>query len=109
MNYLIIFIGLLSLLDLYCTLKWININPYMEANPIMRCLWTMNPVIFVLFKVVVTLVFCLIAFKFKDNRLLGRLIWLPFCVYVLVVFVHLSGLQYKEVCEWPVWAVFLLN
>lgn len=21
----------------------------------------------------------------------------------------LSGLQYKEVCEWPVWAVFLLN
>lgn len=92
MDYLIVSIGFMSLFDLYCTLQWIGTSPYMEANPIMRWLWIANPMLFILFKILITLAFCLIAFKFKDNKLMRRLIWLPFCVYVLV-----SGLQYKEV------------
>ena len=91
MDYLIVTIGLMSLFDLYCTLQWIALNPYMEANPFMLCLWFANPFLFIIFKIAATLIFCLIAFKFKDNKLMRRLIWLPFCVYVLVIFVHCGG------------------
>jgi hypothetical protein len=88
-DYLIVFIGLLSIFDLYCTLGWIGSNPYMEANPLMRWLWVLEPWLFVLFKFFVTLVFCLVGFKYRDNRLFGRLIWLPFCIYGVVCFIHL--------------------
>lgn len=91
MGLYVIAIGLMSLFDLYCTLQWIESNPYMEANPVMRCLWLVNPILFILFKIITTILFCLIAFKFKDNKLMRRLIWLPFCVYVFVVFVHCGG------------------
>ena len=91
MDYLIVTIGLMSLFDLYCTLQWIESNPYMEANPVMRCLWFVNPILFILFKIITTMLFCLIAFKLRDNKLMRRLIWLPFCVYVLVIFVHCGG------------------
>lgn len=88
MDYMILFIGLLSIFDLHCTLQWIGANPYMELNPVMRWLWIVNPVLFVLLKIAVTLGFCLVACKFKDNRLLRRLIWLPFCSYFLIAIVH---------------------
>ncbi|MGI5890451.1 MAG: DUF5658 family protein [Sedimentibacter sp.] len=78
----------MSIFDLHCTLKWIGLNPYMEANPIMRCLWLVDPVLFVIIKIIVTLIFCLTAYRFKNNRLLRRLIWLPFYAYAFVVFVH---------------------
>ena len=89
-DYMILFIGLLSIFDLHCTLKWIGINPYMEFNPVMRWLWLANPSLFVLLKIAVTLGFCLVACKFKDNLLLRRLIWLPFCLYVLITAMHCS-------------------
>lgn len=96
MGLYVIAIGLMSLFDLYCTLQWIESNPYMEANPVMRCLWFVNPILFILFKIITTMLFCLIAFKLRDNKLrdnklMRRLIWLPFCVYVLVIFVHCGG------------------
>jgi nitrogen fixation/metabolism regulation signal transduction histidine kinase len=87
MVYLIAAIGLMSIFDLHCTLKWIGLNPYMEANPIMRCLWLVDPVLFVIIKIIVTLIFCLTAYRFKNNRLLRRLIWLPFYAYAFVVFI----------------------
>lgn len=91
MDYLIISIGLMSFFDLFCTLQWIAANPYMEANHLMLLLWLANPFLFILFKITTTVVFCLIAFKIKDNKLMRRLIWLPLCAYVLVTFVHCGG------------------
>lgn len=91
MNYIIVIIGFMSFFDLYCTLQWIGANPYMEVNPLMRCLWVVNPILFVLFKIIATLIFCLIAYRFKDNNLMRRLIWLPLCIYVLITFVHCGG------------------
>ena len=88
-DYLIVFIGLLSIFDLYCTLQWIGFNPYMEANPIMRWLWLINPILFIVYKIVITLLFCFVAHRTKDNRLLRQLIWLPFCIYGVVCFIHL--------------------
>lgn len=90
MNYLIVSIGLMSFFDLYCTLKWIINDPCMEVNPLMRCLWFINPIFFILFKITATFLFCLIGFKFKDNKLMRQLIWLPLCVYILVTFVNIG-------------------
>jgi len=90
-DYIIFSIGLLSFFDLYCTLQWIAANPYMEANPVMRCMWFVNPILFILFKIITTMLFCLIAFKLRDNKLMRRLIWLPLCVYILITFVHCGG------------------
>lgn len=92
MDYIIATIGLMSLFDLHCTLKWIIDDPCMEANPFMQYLWATDPIIFILFKITATLIFCLIALKFKNNKLLRRLIWLPLCVYVFITFVHCGGL-----------------
>lgn len=91
MDCFIAAIGFMSIFDLCCTLKWISANPYMEANPLMRWLWIMNPILFIVFKIVITLLFCFVAHRIRDNRLMRRLIWLPFCVYVLVIFVHCGG------------------
>lgn len=91
MDYIIVLIGLLSIFDLHCTLQWIADNPYVEANPIMRWLWFANPVYFILSKIVITLMFCLIALRLKNNNLLRRLIWLPFCAYALAAFIHCGG------------------
>ena len=88
-DYIIFSIGFMSFFDLYCTLQWIAANPYMEANPVMRCLWFVNPILFILFKIITTMLFCLIAFKFKDNKLMRRLIWLPFCMYFIATFMHM--------------------
>lgn len=87
-DYLIAAIGLMSIFDLLCTLRWIGVNPYMEANPLMRCLWFVDPVLFVFIKIAITFAFCLTAYKLKDNGLFKKLIWLPFYTYVFVVFVH---------------------
>lgn len=89
MGLYVTLIGAMSLFDLYCTLQWIALNPYMEANPFMRCLWLCSPNLFALFKISITLLFCIVAFKFKDNKLMRRLIWLPFCIYGVVCFIHL--------------------
>jgi hypothetical protein len=51
-------------------------------------LWLVDPVLFDIIKIIVTLIFCLTAYRFKNNRLLRRLIWLPFYAYAFVVFVH---------------------
>lgn len=88
MDYLIAAIGLMSIFDLLCTLRWIGLNPYMEANPLMRWLWFLNPVLFVIVKITITLAFCLTAHKLKENGLLKGLIWVPFYTYVFVVFVQ---------------------
>lgn len=89
MGLYVTLIGAMSIFDLYCTLQWIGFNPYLEANPIMRWLWLCSPNLFALFKISITLLFCIVAFKFKDNKLMRRLIWLPFCIYGVVCFIHL--------------------
>lgn len=91
MGLYVTLIGAMSIFDLYCTLQWIALNPYMEANPVMRCLWFVDPILFILFKIITTILFCLVAFKFKNNKLMGRLIWLPLCVYILITIVHCGG------------------
>lgn len=88
MNALITGIGILSLLDLHCTLCWIGADPNMEANPICRWLWTYNSQLFIWSKILMTVAFCIIAYKTKDNKLMRRLIWLPFCVYLFITYLH---------------------
>ena len=88
MNLIIGLIGIMGILDLYFTLQWIVNNPYMEANPFMRSLWFISPILFVLFKLSITVVFCLVAFKLKNNKLMKLLIWLPFCTYFFVMYLH---------------------
>lgn len=88
MNCIIALIGFMGAFDLCCTLKWIGANPYMEANPFMLWLWLISPILFILFKVTTTMLFCFIAFKTKDNKLLRQLIWLPFLVYLIIMIMH---------------------
>jgi len=87
-NLIIILIGVMSIFDLYFTLQWIADNPYMEANPLMRSLWFINPIMFILFKLSITIIFCLLAFKLKNNKLMKVLIWLPFFSYIIVMCLH---------------------
>ncbi len=89
MNVIIVAIGLLNLFDLWATLQWIPINADLEANPIMRELWIFSPWLFILTKIFLTLAFCVIAYKTKNNKLMRRLIWLPFCFYIIVNIMHL--------------------
>lgn len=88
MNLIIILIGVMGIFDLYFTLQWIVENPYMEANPIMRNLWFLSPILFIVSKLFITIVFCFVAFKLKDNKLMKILIWLPFLVYIIVMYLH---------------------
>lgn len=88
MNLIIGLIGIMGILDLYFTLQWIVNDPYMEANLFMRNLWFISPILFILFKLSITGIFCLVAFKLKNNKLMKLLIWLPFCAYVLVTCLH---------------------
>lgn len=88
MNLIIGFIGIMGILDLHFTLQWIINDPYMEANPFMRNLWFISPILFILFKLSITGIFCLVAFKLKNNKLMKLLIWLPLCAYVLVTCLH---------------------
>ncbi len=89
MNVIIMAIGLLNLFDLWATLQWISVDSNMEANPIMRRLWIYNPWLFICAKIILTMAFCIIAYKLKSNKLMRRLIWLPFCVYVFIGVLHL--------------------
>lgn len=85
---LIATIGLLNLFDLLATLQWIVVDADLEANPIMRELWIYNPRLFILAKLLITAAFCIIAYRTKRNRLMKRLIWLPFCAYIIVNLMH---------------------
>lgn len=87
-SLIIALIGIMGIFDLYFTLQWIPDNPYMEVNPFMRNLWLLNPSLFIAFKLFVTVAFCLLAYKFKDNKLIKKLIWLPFFTYVIVMYLH---------------------
>lgn len=92
-NLIIILIGIMGIFDLYFTLQWIVDNSYMEANPLMRNLWIINPVLFILFKLSITFTFCLVAFKFKNNKLMKTLIWIPFFSYIIVMYLHYICIQ----------------
>lgn len=89
MNVIIVIIGVLNLFDLWATLQWITVNADMEANPIMRELWIYNPWLFICAKIILTMAFCIIAYKTKRNNLMRRLIWLPLCIYIIVSILHL--------------------
>lgn len=95
MNVLITIIGLLNLFDLWATLQWIPINTDMEANPIMRELWIYNPRLFICAKIALTIAFCIIAYRLKSNKLMRRLIWLPFCAYIFANILHLIILFWR--------------
>lgn len=82
-------ICIMSLLDLYYTLQFIRYDPSLEANPLMAKLWIISPILFVLFKLLATLVFYVVASKFKNRKILKRTIWVPFILYVLVLGIHL--------------------
>jgi len=87
-DLIIIFIGAMGIFDLYFTLQWIVDNSNMEVNPLMRNLWLINPMLFILFKLSITFIFCLLAFKFKNNKLMKILIWIPFFSYIVVMCLH---------------------
>lgn len=87
-DLIIILIGAMGIFDLYFTLQWIVDNPYMEANPFMQDLWLISPILFILFKLSITIIFCSLAFKFKNNKLMKKLIWLPFFCYIIVMVLH---------------------
>lgn len=95
MNVLIAVIGLLNLFDLWATLQWIPANADIEANPIMRELWIYEPWLFVWLKIMVTVGFCIVAYRLKSNELMRRLIWLPFCVYIIINIMHLMILIWR--------------
>ena len=92
-NLIIILIGIMGIFDLYFTLQWIVDNSYMEANPLMRNLWLINPILFILFKLSITFIFCLLSFKFKNNKLMKILIWIPFFSYIIVMYLHYKCIQ----------------
>lgn len=92
-NLITILIGIMGIFDLYFTLQWIVDNSYMEANPLMRNLWLINPVLFILFKLSITFIFCLVAFRFKNNKLMKILIWIPFFSYIIVMYLHYICIQ----------------
>jgi hypothetical protein len=88
MTYIISAIGLLNIIDLCATVEWITKDATMEANPMMQGLWLYSPGLFVFVKIMVTVLFCLIAYKLRNIKLMQKLIWIPFVAYSVVTVMH---------------------
>jgi hypothetical protein len=88
MIYIISAIGFLNIVDLCATVEWIIERPDLEGNQMMQGLWLYSPGLFVFVKIMITILFCFVAYKLRNIKLMQKLIWIPFVAYSVVTVMH---------------------
>ena len=78
---------LLNYVDALFTLVWVRLGIASEANPLMQTVVD-NPPIFVLVKVVLVSLCCVLLYKYREYRLARLSAVLGFAVYTAILLIH---------------------
>lgn len=96
-NYkkIVIIILLFNLIDLILTYYGLQAGYFIEGNELMNSLYEINPYLLILVKLLVTLFFAIIMFRFIDklSLFIKTLLFIPLVLYSYVMVLHLIVLK----------------